>query len=291
MDMATASSSRAASQILKQDVCQRYGWSWEMVEPSTSDDTEEKEWRCTVIVGPKDRRTFVSNESKLHVCQLALEGLKDVIQQEEAKPVVSDFADIFPEPVPVYESNEENWDYFWRHKPTAVGIDTEGNGRSPPVLVQISTLDYCIIESPRQHLSKNLQRLLTDTSIVKVFCDNAAHKDKKCLGLNADSESVVDLEALMAPIFGPVPTPRGLSRIVTLCMPELQVQIRKPPRNQRFSSSVGRFILIEQGKRNPLESIYDLSPEELQYAALDAWCTLQAYQRLLALATASSSTS
>jgi hypothetical protein len=48
---------------------------------------------------------------------------------------------------------------------------------------------------------------------------------------------------------------------------------------------VARFSMIEQGKAPPLKSIHDLKKKEQQYAALDAWCTLQAYKRLREAAT------
>jgi hypothetical protein len=64
-----------------------------------------------------------------------------------------------------------------------------------------------------------------------------------------------------------------------MVMPELDVLIRKPKGQGRFTK-VGRFALIEQGKAPPLKSIDELTFEEKQYAALDAWCTLYAYRRL-----------
>jgi hypothetical protein len=91
----------------------------------------------------------------------------------------------------------------------------------------------------------------------------------------------VDLEAIAAMHFGRVKVDRGLARIVTLCMPELNVLIRKPKKNgsARFAD-IGRFTLMEQGKIPRIRSVWNLSPKERQYAALDAWCTLLAYNRL-----------
>jgi hypothetical protein len=45
-------------------------------------------------------------------------------------------------------ADEENWTYFWQHKRAMVGIDTEGNQSTSPVLLQIATLDYAILEVP-----------------------------------------------------------------------------------------------------------------------------------------------
>jgi hypothetical protein len=300
---------RTASQELKQDICQRYGWSYEIVSQKQHRDTSTVSgmhnvhavssvsyddnnsplhtvWTCTMIVGFQDRRVFVSTVSELDVCQMALDGLRHEIEHNEAKRMVTDLVHVFPHPIPIYDSQQvDHWDYFWKHPPTVVGIDTEGNGRSPPVLVQIATPTYCILEAPvyPMGISDNLTRLLNDTTIVKVFCDNYSHRDKKSLGIPNSSAldltrgHIVDLENMMSQYFGPVSVPRGLSRIVTLCMPELNVTIRKP--KQRFQS-IGRFALIEHGKVPPLTSIYDLSLQELQYAALDAWCTLKAYERI-----------
>lgn len=267
---------------------QRYGWSAEF---SKDDDTGY--WTCTVTVARNDRRRFVSNDKspetiagqklgQMAASAVALEGLKSEIEKQERKPV-KELAQVFPERIDVYESNEENWRYFWNHKPAIVGIDVEGNQLAPPVLVQIATDKYTIIEAPRGKISTDLERLLRDESIVKVFCDNFGHKDKKCLGINKISEDLtdghlVDLEAVTAKLLGPVSVARGLSRIVTLSMPELDVLIRKPKSQGRFAN-VGRFALIEQGKAPPLNSVWDLSDKERQYAALDAWCTLYAYKR------------
>ena len=65
-------------------------------------------------------------------------------------------------------------------------------------------------------------------------------------------------------------------------MPELNVLIGKPSgasKTKRFKD-IGRYTLIEQGKLPPLQSIRDLTRKEQLYAAMDAWATLQAYQRL-----------
>lgn len=227
-------------------------------------------------------------------------------------------------------SSPPNWNkYIWSNKPKIVGIDTEGNQSSsrPPVLVQIATDDLVLLEIPAMvgtppRLSDDLQRLLADDDIVKVFCDNFAHHDKRSLGLlpglpenkqkdkqeykkqknssTSDDKgpesldfsqgTIIDLEALSANIVGPVKVARGLSRIVALSMPELNVLIGKPPPSKKGGrfKSIGRFTLIEQGKAPPLTSLRDVSRKDQHYAAVDAWATLQAYKRLSLVTVASS---
>ena len=284
-------------QELKQKILQKYGWC------AKFDVNENGEWYAEVILGPDDLRRFTSSNTLpadthdgrkkgiLAAAQVAIDGLREDVKLLEALPVKS-LVEVFPKRIDVYSSNSENWDWFWNHKPKVVGIDTEGNQISPPVLVQISVDDYTILETPRRTISKNLRRLLSDDSIVKVFCDNSSHKDKTCLGLkvHADDDfscgSIVDLETLAARSMGATAVDRGLPRIVTLCMPELKCLVRKPKTQKGRYSNIGRFALIEQGKKPPLRGIHDLSDEEQQYAALDSWATLQAYKRLQGISVA-----
>jgi hypothetical protein len=275
-----------ATQELAQKVCQRYGW-------SAAFDTDDKgQWTCTVQLSPSvtEQHTFVSESAGLDrkqgiaaASQAAIHGLQDLIAAEEAKPF-RELTDIFPNPITIYESNDENWQSFWKNKPSVVGVDTEGNQIRPPVLVQIATEHFTIIEAPQNgQLSAHLNRLLRDETIVKVVCDNFAHNDKMSLGIHTQSDtydsnnnaSIVDLEAIASKLLGPTKVPRGLSRILNFSMPD--VRIGKATNKLKY---VSRFCWIEQGKQPRLSSIYDLSPEELQYAALDAWCTLQAYKCL-----------
>jgi hypothetical protein len=91
---------------------------------------------------------------------------------------------------------------------------------------------------------------------------------------------IIDLEVLFAHLFGSSKVARGLSKIISMAIPELNVRIVKPRNtNQRFKN-IGRFALIEQGKARPLRGVYDLSEREQQYCALDSWCTLQAYLKI-----------
>jgi hypothetical protein len=282
-----------ASQEFNQKVCHKFGWSAQF------DTDDQGNWCVDVTVGFDDKRHFVSNckastvtdegkkEGKEAVCQVALEGLQKEVEGQEAKPQLG-LGEFFTQKIAIYNSNQENWDYFWKHRPAVVGIDTEGNQKAPPVLVQIATDEYTILEIPKSSISENLKRLLQDDRVIKVFCDNFSQHDKKCLDLGVFPEndytkgSILDLEAMAAELLGPVSVARGLARITTMCMPELNVILGKPRQAKKRFSSIGRFALIEQGKMPPLRGLHDLTPNEKQYAALDAWCTLQAYKRLKA---------
>jgi hypothetical protein len=316
---------------LNQKVVQRYGWSARFEkEPidSNSDDMNNNRsyWVAYVTVGLNDERKFVSDNHEspadtvdgkktgiASASKAALEGLKEEIERQEAKPK-KELTQVFPlypavtqgdtrqKPLFLIKgSSQRNWDQFvWDHKPAVVGIDTEGNQCSPPILVQIATADAVLLEitsMSNNQLSVNLKRLLADNTIIKVFCDNFSHHDKKSLGLrnyddtheaNYSTGPVVDLEALASAALGPTKVPRGLSRIVTLVMPELNVIIGKPPpsKGERFKD-ISRFAKIEQGKAPPITSFRDLSHKDRFYAAMDAWATLLAYKRIT-LATAAS---
>ena len=290
----------STTQQLNQTVLQRYGWS------AVFDRDVQGHWLVTITMGfvgnAPDRRTFTTTCSSTDEKQgiqaasaMALEGLREQIQREESKPK-QDLMQTFQQHAhfQILDSfDPRSWQRVWSNPPSCVGIDVEGNQKSPPVLVQIATEDFCILEVPRNgRLSNDLNRLLTDDSIQKIFCDNYSHHDKTSLGLSSpagwaattDAGIIVDLELLAAKHLGPVKVPRGLGRIATLCMPELaNITITKPKHNNpsmkgRFAN-IGRFALIEQGKLPPLRGIGDLSAMEQRYAALDAWVTLQCYKR------------
>jgi hypothetical protein len=337
-------------------------------------DVETQKQNNHTTLTEKERKEGIAAAS-----MAALDGLREEIARQEAKPKkeLTQVFSVFPSDAEkddtksdnrnnhnhkprflIKGSTPQNWETFiWSKKPQVevVDIGTEGNSNKnmPPVLVQIATQDCVIVEITNMNrnmpgneqqqqlsLSNDLQRLLSDDDITKVFCDNYGHNDKRSLGLllnnNDDDDAkekekekimkkkveiinnqttlnhstctrksnndfsegpVVDLEVLAskANMLGPVKVARGLSRIVTLTMPELNVLVGKPPRNRnsnkgrgsgsgRTASSrwkdIGRFTLIEQGKAPPLTSLRDLSRRELEYAAVDAWATLQAYHRL-----------
>jgi hypothetical protein len=276
-----------ATQDLQQKICQKYGWSCEFSRDSHGF------WFVEVTVGFNDTRRFVSKnnqepaqEGKIAAATLALQGLEEEVQRQQAKPQL-ELKEAFSKTLlEISDSkNPKTWEFFWAHQPKVVGIDVEGNQRTPPVLVQISMGDnHCILEVPSTCLSSDLKRLLSDTSIVKVFCDNNSHHDKHSLGLpvpeNNDwtTGSIVDLEAIASSLLGPVKVSRGLSKIMTFC--SSGIRIGKPTKAAQRFKSIGRFAMIEQGKASPLKGLSDLHSEEQRYAALDAWCTLRAYNLL-----------
>lgn len=256
-------------------------------------------WAVEVRMGLKDRRTFVSadrsdesiqgtKQGKKAASIVALEGLKDEIRREMEKPVVSGLEQAVGhlfEGTEIVESSEKVWQQFWKNVPDVVGVDTEGNMKSPPVLVQIATDGMVVLEAPRAGgLSENLKRLLSDDTIVKVFCDNGSQRDKKSLGLavpyDLGTGPIVDVEIIAANLMGPVTVCRGVSKMLALTMPELGCRIEKGSRSKRFKE-VFKFTAIEQGFRPPLRGAPDLTEKEQRYAALDAWCTLQIWRRLM----------
>ena len=288
-------------------------------EEETNGGPRRHQWKAEIVTGllgrdsssgedhhhhhHLNRHTFVTEQSydddkrgKSAVSEMVLVALADTIRAWEARPTM-ELTQVFAtqlQRLPILDSKDPTtWQRFWSRPYKAVGIDAEGNGISPPVLVQIATLDFVILETPRNSLSDDLKRLLHDDSITKVFCDNFSHKDKRCLGLVATPNDpdedytkppIVDLESLAMHALGPTKSARGLGRLVALTMPELNVRIEKPRKatggmKGRFSN-IAKFVLIEQGKMKPLKGLADLSKREQQYAALDAWCTLSVYQRI-----------
>lgn len=255
---------------------------------------------CTVCVGIKDQRHFISeglypnSTSGLKngiedVTQVAQEGLIEIIENEKKKPL-TDLSDVFTNKINVYESHPMNWNYFWNNRPEVVGIDVEGNKKSPPVLIQISTDSYTIFDySLNGKISDNVRMLLNDDTIVKVFCDSKAQQDKKALGLLRPNDKwcctfqnyltgpIVDLEVLGRELLGPTISERGICKLVSLSMPELEVRIHKGERQK----DIKRFVSIENGSSPRLQSMYNLSEKEQQYAALDSWCNLQVYKRFM----------
>ena len=287
-----------STQELEQRVCQRYGWSARFFRtPGTADDnigtaTASGFWAVEVRKGILDEPiVFVSTNNSTNqkdgrkaASIVALESLRDAIEQEEGKPTVAGLDEavghLFHAKV---VSSDEAWKNFWRNPPSVVGVDAEGNHICPPVLVQVATDDVVILEAPIRRLSKHLRRLLSDDRITKVFCDNGSHRDKTSLSLSVPSDmtsgAVVDLEVLATDRLGPVKSPRGIGKLLTLVMPELGVRIVKESGRKRLKD-IGTFAAIEQGLRKPLQGVHELSNEEQRYAALDAWCTLQIWKRL-----------
>ena len=267
-------------QTLNQSVCQKYGWG---IRYGSDENTGH--WVVDVYYAIGKCNRYIApipnweKQGKAVVSEIALSGLKEIIEREESKQTIT-LTGIFPDRITVYDSySKKCWERFWNDPPTCVGIDAEGNQISPPVLVQISTESYTILEVPKNgRLSDDLQLLLETDSITKIFCDNFSNRDKKSLGLNTDFDEgkkkneednqnmetnatarynnlhfskppIVDIEILALGLLGPVKVPRGLSKLISLCMPELNVRIEKPGKSSKQRhKNIGKFALIEQGK-------------------------------------------
>mmetsp|Transcript_26254 Transcript_26254/g.40263 ORF Transcript_26254/g.40263 Transcript_26254/m.40263 type:complete len:353 (-) Transcript_26254:1382-2440(-) len=270
------------------------------------EDTDVGCWAVEVYVGLLKSKIFVSNDrspatlngtkkGKEAASKFALNELQNDIEQEYQKKPVEGLHEAMKDQfhgIPIVESSNKTWNkYIWNSnpKPSVVGIDTEGNTGSPPILVQIATNHVVILEIPSSNkngqLSPNLQRLLQDESIVKVFCENGSKRDMKSLGLTIPQNvelagPIVDLEDIAAKLMGPTTTKRGVAKIVGHAMPELGIRITKSKSVKSKFKDIGKYIAIEQNRHPPLRGIYDLTRREQLYAALDAWCTLQAWVRL-----------
>lgn len=281
-------------------ICQKFGWSARYFK--SSDDTDAARngcWAVEVSMGLGQQKTFISDDrsndsikcrkqGKKAAALVALEGLKEDIQREMEKPEVHGLPEAVREifaGTRIVQSSPAVWRDFWMNPPDAVGVDTEGNLLTPPVLVQIAKDDQVILEMPNANgLSEDLKRLLGDSTIIKVLCDSPSRKDAISLGLLAQDNDkkgndLVDLEDLAASRMGQVSVPRGLSNLLTLTMPELGVRIAKETAADRLNN-VRTFTAIEQKYRPRLSGFLDLTPRERQYAAVDAWCTLQIWRRL-----------
>lgn len=293
-----------ATQELEQGICQKYGWSahyFKVNHDSALTAAQRECWAVEVSLGMDCKRTFISNDKSTDsrkgrkqgrnaAARIALEGLQQDVQRQEEKPVVSSLCEavsnLFSH-VQIKESADNAvWQDFWRNPPKAVGIDTEGNSLTPPVLIQVATNDIVILEcpAPSAGLSTNLQRLLNDASILKVLCDSPSQKDAKSLGIsfcdNNPRADIENLEQVASNRMGPTSVPRGLSNLLTLVIPELNVRIAKESAKERLNH-VRTFTAVEQGYRpRPHHVFRDLTPQERRYAAVDAWCTLLIWQRL-----------
>jgi len=153
----------------------------------------------------------------------------------------------------------------------AVGVGTEGNdGSGPPILVQVATRGLVLIELPRARpggeISSELKALLADEGVTKVFCDSAANRDVRSLGLAANSPGVVNLERLAAERFGPGPV-RGISRIAGLVL-------------GRRVAKGDAADWAELESNGHVRSLSDVSQPILRYAALEAYSTLRTWEAL-----------
>ncbi|CAE8736890.1 unnamed protein product [Polarella glacialis] len=248
-------------------------------------------WLAVVTCGLGDSRRIESNAhhprtkkgekaGRAAAAAQAVEELLALAARELAqKPVM--LQDVFRESFPksILESGKDAWARFWAQmeqldasSPRAVGVSTEGNdGSGLPVLVQVAAPGLVILELPRAsrngELLPDLKRLLADESITKVFCDSAAQRDMRSLGLSHESPGVVDLELSASEKLGKSSGLRGLARIASLVL---------GIRAEKGDSSV----LDEFDKGGGARSLSEFSSKAQDFAAMEAHGTLKTWEAL-----------
>jgi hypothetical protein len=130
-------------------------------------------------------------------------------------------------------------------------------GKGLPVSVQISSEHLVIkgITAAIGELSIELEELLYDSSIKKVFCDSKASHDHRILGLidHWNSVSVVNFKDMADELVGLSNVCRGLAKLVTMAMPEIGRRFVKDQAGWVYWESVGRRVSsIEQGAARAL---------------------------------------
>lgn len=298
-------------QALEQGVCGQHGWSSRYFR-----EVGGGRW-CVEVrwgVGDEKRRTFVSDDTsdesipgtkKGHAAAaaVALEGLEAIVRSVNLKPLrtVEDaLGPRFGSTCEVLDGSAPgSWDRLWRclsrcsPLERAVGIDVEGNMRTPPVLVQVCVqvpfeeTTLCVLElpgsSPGGNLSADLRRLLLDATVAKVFCDGTAGADKRSLSVDVDLAGMgaqfacLDLEHMASELAGATSVLRGLARIFNLAWPDSPFRATK---DNKDKSSVRYFVDIQDGRRAPPRTLADVPASIRRYAAMDAWLTMLAFEGL-----------
>ncbi len=300
-----APSFNSPKQELEQGICGQHGWSSSYFQAPSSRWCVEVRWG----VGTRSGRIFVSDDvsdgaSKAGVkkghaaaAAVAIEGLRDIVYAANSKPtrtIEEAFGPWFDHTCFVM-SGPEGWAKLWEINPTEVFVDVEGNQVTPPVLVQVCVSFHvssfgerhdrslCLLEMPNIHrLSDDMNRLLDDPKITKVFCDGTSGADRRSLGI-VDSDNYVDLEDIASSLVGATGVRRGLARIMNLAWPNPAVRVTKDTRKaslRRDKESVLFFAAIEQGKKPRLKGLDEIPDRIRRYAAMDAWCTMMAYRGL-----------
>lgn len=93
---------------------------------------------------------------------------------------------------------------------------------------------------------------------------------------------IIELEHVAASLAGTSGLLRGIARIIGLGLPQLG-RVRK---EKNFEDVMKLFAGIDQGKLPPLTGLAALPATARRYAAMDAWCTLRAWERLISQAEA-----
>eukprot|EP00037_Helgoeca_nana_P016420 m.154522 g.154522 ORF g.154522 m.154522 type:complete len:438 (+) comp23514_c0_seq1:246-1559(+) len=272
----------------------RYGWGLRFFKEDSTRCWGVEVWRGLRSDSSSTFMSTDSSEESRHGAKqgrraasaAAMDGLADALAREAAMPTLSLKTACmrhFNGWVHVKESCEAAWATFWSDPPRYVGIDVEGNQQSPPCLIQVATGTTVILEAPsRRGHSPNMQRLLDDDSVIKVFCDSQNQTDKLCLGLRVPTDMtegpIVDLEAIVSKRMGGNKLCIGLGRIFSesVSVPVAGVRVVK----QGGEKEVARFWRIEQGRAPQLTCVGDLTQREREYSALDAWVTLVSWIRL-----------
>lgn len=154
--------------------------------------------------------------------------------------------------------------------PAVVGVDCEGTRTSPPALVQIAIpglilFDFPSARSPRA-LCDTVKSLLQDDTVTKVFVQG--REDLRSMRCNVAGIHDVGRQAerMLGSSKG---NNVGLAGCAALAFPG--VQFEKPKMKEWF-------IAMERGQKP--RSFKDLSRDKSDYAAADAWVTLQMYHLL-----------
>lgn len=177
-----------------------------------------------------------------------------------------------------------------RKSPVVVGVDCEGNNQLIPMMVQIATPEFIIIETPKSRtagLSADLRRLIADRSILKVLCDPGG-KDVWSLDLGFwdrshgmwPSMGWCDIEYMCNMVYGQGKT-RGLVGVFNRVQPNVRLA-PKVSKDWKLSP-VSYFIYRERENKEYIGDERDVPKNVWKYSAADAWITLKAYQHLTQL--------
>lgn len=141
--------------------------------------------------------------------------------------------------------------------------------------MQVATPDLVVLELPRARrsgrISNGLRRVLADTTVTKVFCDSAAHRDVNSLGLSKESPGIVNLEQVAIETFGKTSAARGLAKIAGLVC-GARVEKGDAANYKEFEDAAGAKLLS------------DSSDKALRHAALEAHTCLLTWRALVARA-------
>ena len=274
------------TQQLEQGLLQKFGW------VSEYSLTKAEGWIVVVSCGQHGVFEFASNDhspdsikgrkiGRAAAAAVAVLGLQPIAALEAARQVIHAeqlYQCTFKGKVA--QATPEQWVGFWSWRAAqglvaAVAIDCEGFPPQDlgltPMLIQVATDEMILMElpGPQRQLSPDMQKLLSDNSIVKVFCDGT-RSDRRALGLPTElSPTVQCIEDLANQAFGMSKVSRGLCGIASLVL---------EPRVTKGKSYLSFFLKAQSGY---MPSTLDaIPPQEALAAAVDAWLTLYAWRSL-----------